>query len=142
MTIRISIAHHCFVVANELIRDVFTNLISNAIKHSYPDRRLEIGIRTETSYRDGKDLFDMTVEDNGPGIPDDLKDRLFTPVPAGKDKGERTGLGLYLVKTLVEDMHGSVSVENRVKDDYRKGARFVVLLPVASDASRMDAGNC
>jgi signal transduction histidine kinase len=39
------------------------------------------------------------------------------------------GLGLYLVKSLVDDFHGTVRVEDRVPGDHSKGARFVVLLP-------------
>jgi len=41
------------------------------------------------------------------------------------------GLGLYLVRTLVEDYHGRTWVEDRVPDDNKQGARFVVLLPLA-----------
>jgi Signal transduction histidine kinase len=49
-------------------------------------------------------------------------------------QGEETevsgkGIGLYLVRTLVDDFHGKIWVENRVAGDYTKGARFVVMLP-------------
>ncbi len=127
--IKVTALRQCVIYANELVRDVFTNLIGNAIKHSAPDRRLEIAIDLKKVTRDGTDLYAISIEDNGPGIPDELKRRLFTRFERGKTRASGRGLGLYLVKTLLEDMHGSISVENRVKDDYRKGARFVVLLP-------------
>lgn len=45
-------------------------------------------------------------------------------------KALRRGIGLQLVKTLVQELKGKVWVEDRVKGDYKKGARFVVMLPV------------
>lgn len=55
------------------------------------------------------------MEDSSPGISDDLK----------------TKMGLYLVKSLVEDFHGKVWAEDRVRGDSIKGAKFIVRLPVA-----------
>lgn len=119
----------CLICANELIHDVFVNLISNAIKHSPADRRLDIAIDLKKVEHEGKDLYRVSIEDNGPGIPDALKERLFTRFEAGKTTAAGRGLGLYLVKTLLEDMGGSISVEDRVRGDYSKGARFIVLIP-------------
>ncbi|MGE5403280.1 MAG: sensor histidine kinase, partial [Candidatus Doudnabacteria bacterium] len=72
-----------------------------------------------------------TVEDNGPGVPDDLKPKLFHRFQRGKTKAHGKGLGLYLVRSLVESYEGKVWVEDRVKGDHSKGARFVVMLPAA-----------
>jgi signal transduction histidine kinase len=129
VTIRFSPVKHCYVNANDLIWDVFTNLVGNAIKHSPPGRPLEIDMGIKKVTVKGKDLYKITIEDNGPGIPDELKGRLFTRFRKGKTKTSGRGLGLYLVKTLLEDFSGSVSVEDRVKGDYNKGTRFTVLLP-------------
>ena len=71
------------------------------------------------------------MEDNGPGIPDSLKARLFTRFQRGATKASGRGLGLYLVKTLVDDYHGTVRVEDRVPGDYKQGTRFVVRLLAA-----------
>jgi signal transduction histidine kinase len=70
-----------------------------------------------------------SVEDNGQGIPDDLKRRIFNRQLEGTARTERIGLGLYIVKTLVDSYGGKVWVEDRVKGDHTKGARFVVMLP-------------
>lgn len=123
---------HCCVIANELIRDVFSNLIDNAIKHSSPKKLLEINIEIKPVVRRDKPFYEIAIEDNGPGIPDELKGRLFTRFQRGKTKASGRGLGLYLVKTLLEDFDGKVQVEDRVAGDYRKGSRFVVLLPAKS----------
>ena len=71
------------------------------------------------------------VEDDGPGIPDDFKSRIFNRMLKGTDKAKGMGLGLYLVKSLVDSYGGRVWVEDRVPGDHTKGARFVVMLPAA-----------
>jgi signal transduction histidine kinase len=121
----------CFVKANDLIKDVFSNLIDNAIKHSDPDRPLTINIAIRSQKDHKQDYYLCSVEDNGPGIPDWIKDKIFQRFQRGTTKAHGKGLGLYLVKKLVDDYHGAVWVEDRVPGDYTKGAKFVVMLPVA-----------
>jgi PAS domain S-box-containing protein len=119
----------CRVMANGLLRDVFSNLIGNSIKHSGPSKSVWIGLGLERHRADGRDYCRVTVEDNGPGIPDTLKEKVFTRLGRENAKAAGKGLGLYLVKRLTEDFHGTVHVEDRVPGDHRQGARFVVLLP-------------
>jgi signal transduction histidine kinase len=116
------------VRANELLYDVFRNLVGNAIKHSYRPG-IDIDIRLETVSEDGKKYYKVMVEDNGPGIPDDMKDKVFNRLQRGDTTARGLGLGLYLVKSFVDSFHGKVRVEDRVTGDYTKGSRFVVLLP-------------
>ncbi len=120
-------ASGCTVMANELLRDVFSNLVGNAIKHSKGP--LEINIMLSKIIENGREYCRVCIEDNGPGIPDDIKSKLFTRFQRGDTKATGKGLGLYLVKTLVEDFHGKVWVEDRVSGDYGRGSRFVILLP-------------
>jgi signal transduction histidine kinase len=75
------------------------------------------------------------VEDNDPGIPDILKDVIFDRFRRGDTKAHGTGLGLYPVKTLVDSYGGKVWVEDRIKGDYTKGARFMVMLPAVGNQS-------
>jgi PAS domain S-box-containing protein len=119
----------CYVMANELLTDVFSNIIGNAIKHSRGS--LNINIDLKKVREDGNDYCLVSVEDNGPGIPDSLKEKLFTRFQRGATKASGRGLGLYLVKTLVDDYHGKVWVEDRVPGDYKKGSRFMVKLVAA-----------
>jgi signal transduction histidine kinase len=120
------------VRANELIKDVFSNLIWNAIKHSDPGKPLAIRLSVDEKTYDGKKYYEVSVEDNGPGIKDELKDRLFSRFSRGETKAKGSGLGLYLVKTLVDGFHGRVRVEDSVLGDHTKGAKFVVMLPAAA----------
>jgi PAS domain S-box-containing protein len=119
----------CKVMASELIREVFSNLIDNAIKHSAGQITIDVHL---SKIQDNNVAYcKVTVTDNGPGIPDVKKRALFTRYMQGTTKAEGTGLGLYLVKSLIEIFKGSVWVEDRVPGDTAKGSRFVVMLPLA-----------
>jgi PAS domain S-box-containing protein len=116
------------VMANELLYDVFANLVGNAVKHTGgngTDIVVGVGIANDGT----KKYYQVSVEDNGPGIPDELKDKVFNRLQRGETRARGVGLGLYLVKSLVESYHGRVWVEDRVRGDYSKGSRFVVMLP-------------
>jgi PAS domain S-box-containing protein len=121
----------CMVMANELLRDVFFNLVGNAIKHS--NGNIEVDIGASCLYENDVKYCKVHVEDNGPGIPDNVKNMLFTRFQRGDTKASGKGLGLFIVKTLVEDYGGRVWVEDRVAGDHRKGARFVVMLPAVEN---------
>jgi PAS domain S-box-containing protein len=119
----------CIVEANDLIKDLFSNLIDNAIRHSSGSVRIKVEL-DEVAYGHG-DGYRIAVEDNGPGISDQLKEKLLSVVRGRAGKAERRGIGLLLVKALVEKFHGTLRIEDRVPGDYRAGSRFVVLLPAA-----------
>ncbi len=122
---------NCHVRANELLYDVFANLVSNAIKHTGDHASIIIDL--DVVEDDGGQYCRVLVEDDGPGIPDDFKGRIFNRLLKGTDKAKGMGLGLYLVKSLVESYGGGVWVEDRIMDDHSKGARFVVMLPAVDN---------
>ncbi|BAI61358.1 putative histidine kinase [Methanocella paludicola SANAE] len=126
--IELTSSPNAFIMANGLINDVFSNLIINAIKHSNNAKPVNICIRLER-VTGVKELIKVAIEDNGPGIPDEIKNKLFTRFQRGNTKATGKGLGLYLVKTLLDDFHGKVWAEDRVQGDYTRGSRFVVTLP-------------
>ncbi len=117
------------VTADELLTDVFSNLVVNAIKHSPCDKPLVIDIGLSVVPEDGRKFYRITVDDNGPGIPDERKADVFGRFAAAPVGAKGSGLGLYLVKSLVESYGGRVWVENRVPENYKEGSRFVVMLP-------------
>jgi PAS domain S-box-containing protein len=100
-----------------LMQRVFTNLILNAIQAMPEGGQLTISAAAS----DG--TVQMTVEDTGVGIRDDIKDTLFSPLFTNKAKG--TGLGLAVCKRIVELHDGTITVES----EEGRGARFVVTLP-------------
>ncbi len=87
------------------------------------------GTLTVRSMRDGE-FVRVEICDNGPGIPEDIVDRIFTPFFTTKPFGEGTGLGLDLAwRIVVEKHHGNLRVESRPGD-----TRFIVLLPLVAPA--------
>ncbi|WP_292730981.1 ATP-binding protein [Methanoculleus sp.] len=113
------------VLADDLLPEVFANLIVNAVKHGGPD--VEITIRTE----DADGFVRVSVEDTGPGVPDDQKEAIFHRYEQ-KKRGVGEGLGLYLVRILIDRYGGKVWVEDRVPGHPEQGAAFVFTLKKAS----------
>ncbi len=115
------------VLANDLLEDVFSNIIGNAIKHSAGP--VTINISLDRIVEDDKNWCRVSIEDDGPGIPDRMKEKLFTRFRKAGFQPDGTGLGLYLVKALVDDFGGAIRVEDRVPGDHSRGSRFVIELP-------------
>lgn len=118
----------CTVMANELLGDVFGNLLGNAIKHS--EGPVAIDVTVVKTREGGREYCKVMVDDHGPGISDVMKDKLFDRLSIDGTRARGSGFGLCLSKLLVEDFGGRFWVEDRVPGEYREGARFVVLLPV------------
>ncbi len=101
------------------MRRVMINLFENAI--AAIDNGGEIRVRTE--YNPELKMVNISVSDDGQGIPEETKARLFEPYFSTKTAG--TGLGLAIVNTIVSDHNGYI----RVKDNEPKGTEFVIELP-------------
>ncbi|MCD1293577.1 hypothetical protein CUJ83_01015 [Methanocella sp. CWC-04] len=116
-----------FVRANELLKDVFVNIVGNSIKHS--GGLVIIDIYLTRAFESGKEYYKVIIDDNGPGIPDEIKCKIFDRSWRGETKTKGRGLGLFLVKTLVDSFQGRVWVEDKVPGETGKGSRFIVMLP-------------
>jgi signal transduction histidine kinase len=117
------------VKANHLLKDVFTNVIGYSFKHSDTDKPLAIGISLIKAYEGGQVYCKIIIEDNGSGMPDDVKGKVFTTFTRDNVRSKISGIGLYLVRTIIEEFKGRVWVEDRIQGDYTKGSRFVIMLP-------------
>jgi signal transduction histidine kinase len=126
ITVKFDSINGHYVKANELLKDVFSNIVENSVKHSRPNKPLIISINIEPGLHG---YHKISLEDNGPGIPDSRKGEIFDRLSQVKMKTLRTGLGLGLVKTLVESYKGRIWVEDRVPGDPSMGCRFIVMLP-------------
>jgi K+-sensing histidine kinase KdpD len=127
VTIRMTAAKGSTVSANALLEDVFTNLVGNAIRNSTGPVAVQMAL--DKALVAEKAYYRITIEDDGPGIPDWKKWQIFERLKQGQTSGK--GFGLYLMKTLVDHFHGLVWVEDRVPGNAANGSRFVVLLPAA-----------
>ena len=112
-------ASHRRVWADDLLSEVFANLIRNAVEFGGQDVR--IAIRVEDY--DGESVL-VSVEDTGPGIPDPMKDSIFHRFERGWVGGCGDGLGLFVVRTLIERYGGTIRVEDRVEGRPELGAAF------------------
>ena len=102
------------------LRSIIYNLLSNAIKYRSPARVPEILIKThiENGY------VQISVKDNGLGMDEDKIDLIFEPFTRFEKEVEGTGIGLYLVKKIVENEGGKIIVNSKIG----KGSEFKVLL--------------
>jgi two-component system sensor histidine kinase ChvG len=108
---------------------VFQNLISNAFSFSPPGGEVRLAAQ-----RNGR-LIEVTVEDDGPGIPeenlDSIFERFYTQRPEGEAFGTHSGLGLSISRQIVEAHRGTITASNRPGTFGKPaGARFTVRLPV------------
>jgi len=110
------------------LSQVFRNVIGNAVSFSPPGGEIRL-----TARQDGRAAI-VTVEDGGPGIPDEkltaIFDRFYTERPLGEQFGTHSGLGLSISKQIVEAHRGMIWAENRKDANGGTiGARFCVRLP-------------
>lgn len=119
-------APHVTVIGDERrIRQVLENLILNAVNHmgDPPDARIEIRLKCDS------DFATLSVSDNGVGIPEQYREKVFSRffrVP-GNDARKGTGLGLSIVKTIVEGHGGRVWLETGTE----RGSTFSFTLPTS-----------
>ncbi len=117
-----------FVEANDLLQDVFENLLINAVVHN-PNQIIEIQIKISKFSQDNTNFVKLEFIDNGIGIDDERKKQIFKTERNKQSGGKGMGFGLTLVKKLVDFYKGKIWIENRVKEDYNKGSNFIIILP-------------
>jgi signal transduction histidine kinase len=107
------------IAASEMISSVFFNILKNAVRHNDKE-----DIEIDIAVTENKETVTVHIADNGPGIPDSQKEAVFGKGEHGL-KSPGTGMGLYLVDTLVTSYGGEVWIE----DNDPEGAVFLVELP-------------
>lgn len=112
------------------MNQIWTNLIDNAVQAMGGKGKIQI-----STARDG-DRVKVQIQDNGPGIPDAIKDRIFEPFFTTKGVGVGTGLGLDIVRRIVWHHGGDVRVDSKPGD-----TRFKVWLPIEQTAAAYQDGS-
>jgi PAS domain S-box-containing protein len=107
----------------EALRRALANLIDNAAEAMRDSLLRVLSIETGAGERHG--MAEIVVADTGPGITDDMRERLFLPWFSTRQRG--TGLGLSIVAKIIQDHGGSIRAENNAP----AGARFIIELPLA-----------
>jgi len=122
--IELSIPPHTTILSDHksTLLSVFSNLISNAIRYRDPRKASYLKISADTSGEFAK----ITLEDNGIGIEEGVRERIFDKFFIVDDSQGGTGLGLYSVKTSIEKMEGSIDVKSWVG----VGTTFIIQFPL------------
>jgi PAS domain S-box-containing protein len=112
------------IMADDFLQDVFYNILHNAVKATPASK---VRLQVDVNLIEEGEYLRLDFLDWGEGINDRMKENLLT----GLDERIRriSGVGLTLVKQIVDHYHGKIWVEDRVPGDSERGARFVVLLP-------------
>jgi len=118
-----------FNLDRDQIKRAVINLLDNAVDAMAGSGDIEL----ETAFNPALQMATLTIADSGCGIPAEDKPRLFEPYFSTKKSG--TGLGLAIVSTIISDHNGYI----RVKDNYPKGTRFIVELPINGNANSATA---
>jgi HD-like signal output (HDOD) protein/signal transduction histidine kinase len=105
------------------LKQILTNLLKNAAEALDEGGKISISSDSDVSFS-GREYTAITIKDNGPGIPKEVKQHLFTPVTSTKGKGH-SGLGLSIVKKLIDGMGGSIVCRSNEKS----GTEIQLLLP-------------
>jgi len=123
-----SIGSKLFVKANEFLEDVFENIIFNAVKHN-DNSIVKINIKISKDERKSVKFLKLEFSDNGKGIHDSRKKSIFERGYLEDRSAHGMGIGLSLVKTILNMLNGKIWVEDRVKGDHTKGSNFILLIP-------------
>lgn len=132
----VQVEHRHIMADITKIREIFSNLISNAIKYTPEGGTVELNIRELPCFRPGYACIQAEVADNGMGMSKEYLPTLFEAFTRERNttvaKISGTGLGMPIVKNLVEMMGGTIEVES----EPGKGSRFIVTLehPIADEA--------
>jgi signal transduction histidine kinase len=117
--------------ARDELHRLTLNLMENAIRHTPRGTQVRAAVeRVDGNVR-------LTVEDDGPGIPEDLRARVFERFVRGAgDRGGSSGLGLSIVHAVAESHGGRVTFQSPTSNGRQRGTRFEVTLPLSATADR------
>ncbi len=124
----VDIQHKCVYLDETKVREIFSNLISNAIKYTTAGGKIDISMKELPQTDESRATFKVEVADTGIGMSPDYLPHLFDSFVREHNSTESkiagTGLGLPIVKSLVELMGGTIEVESELG----KGTKFTVVI--------------
>ena len=123
-----SFSNKIHLQVNELLEDVFDNILNNIGKYNEKDI-IEIQIKIREKQVDDIKFLRMEFMDNGIGIEDSRKESIFQRGNIDIVKNSGMGLGLSLVVKIINIYHGKIWVKDRIKGDHTKGSNFIIEIP-------------
>ncbi|MHA2087077.1 MAG: PAS domain S-box protein, partial [Promethearchaeota archaeon] len=116
--------------ANELLQDVFENVLINGIKYN-ENTKIVISIKVSKQEENEKDYIKMEFRDNGIGVADGRKEVIFMSGNRELKGSKGMGLGLSLVSKILKIFKGKIWVEDKIGGNHNKGSNFIIILPEA-----------
>jgi len=119
------------VIANELLQNAIENLLFNAVKHN-KNEHIEIKVKLSKEESIDQSLLKLEIIDNGVGIPDLMKAKIFHREYKKYQKYSHPsgiGLGLLFTKKVIESFNGVIKVEDRIEGDSTQGSNFIIIIP-------------
>ncbi|MFD1739824.1 ATP-binding protein [Bacillus salitolerans] len=128
ITLSVSLIREPVLVDSKQMKQVFHNLIRNSIEAIGDNGNIIISSKINNGY------YKITLQDDGPGIPDYMKQRIFEPFSSSKEEG--TGLGLTIVQRIIENHNGDIELI----DSSETGTTFIISLPLKDAIPTTEAG--
>jgi K+-sensing histidine kinase KdpD len=120
-----------YIPAEPLLEEVFHNIFHNAAKyHDLITPKIDVNV----FLNEGGKTVTVEITDRGKGIPDQMKSRLFSRADKAEE-AKHIGMGLSLVKVLLDRYDGTIEVVDRVPGNHSMGSKFIVILPVMQATS-------
>jgi len=113
-------------VDKQQMKQVFINLLFNAIQSTPEKGKISITTKKRTKSNGPTDFIQVEVSDTGVGIPEEDLEKIFTPFFTTKAKEEGSGLGLAMTHQIIEEHEGTIDVQSRIN----QGTTFTINLPV------------
>lgn len=129
-----AVLHEKVIADGDRLQQVFTNILSNAVKYTPEGGKIRFIIKEKESIIPGKGRFEFIFEDNGIGMSADFIPRIFEPFSRAEDsrisKTQGTGLGMAITENIVHMMNGAIEIKSALG----KGSRFTVSVPLQLQA--------
>ena len=125
------------VAGHEYLHQVCFNIIHNSMSF---DENMEVEVEVNAEQVDNLKMVRIEFIDKGPGVPDAAKEFIFRRTGSPDEQIVGRGLGLTLVDQIVRSLGGRIRVEDRIRGDYSKGAKFVLMLPMWVEAQELPCG--
>lgn len=132
VTVHIDISSELTIIGDkQRLKQVFLNLLKNAIDALGDEGNVWISSNSITNNKTGCNETEIVIEDDGPGIPENIRSKIFDPFFTTKDVGHGSGLGLYLVHDIIERHGGTIRIDCRSG----QGTSFIIWLPCLEEDS-------
>ncbi|MHA1346008.1 MAG: PAS domain-containing sensor histidine kinase [Candidatus Heimdallarchaeaceae archaeon] len=116
------------ILADTLFDQLIINILTNSVKNDPADKIIiDFSLTEEEDY-----TYRLKISDHGEGIDPDKRQDIFERYSEFRKTGKGSGLGLFIIKTLVERYKGQIKIENTIEEDYTKGTTFSLLLKKAT----------